>query len=929
MSNLYPEELIEAFAHRRATVFVGAGASVAAKLPNWRQLLEPLRAEVEDCPDDNFSALDVAQYFINEHKDRRLAEVLRQLLEKNASTTEIHNLIVRLPITRIYTTNFDGLLEAACKNACLSHKTVWNSSQLDVMADRVIYKLHGDLTDPRSIVLTAEQFEDYFETHDALAKIVESEMLEHAILFVGYSFTDPDIRTILRSMRRATEEFARTHFILQIAPGKAVKAELHRRGLHVIELERGSDPTSSVVAWLRELKRRVTVEPEATAQHNLPQSTRELIGRDTDLRELSVSVVNHSLTALVGPPGIGKTSLALKFGHDSARSNEQTNFEYVVWFSAREKPETHGWLNDILNAIGLTRGYPRVTQLSLDEKRKLVDILLDKSTLIILDNYDVMNEVAVRSWLKSIPTASRVLMTAGPEFQNSPVKVNVRELKPLTRNDALHLLAQLISEMDGREALQAAAPNATEAVVDAVHGNPQAMKLLLGLTLSKPTTFLEMLSTIQSFGDKVEEVFDQLFAWSWEMLSDDAERLLLVTPLFVELLAIRGAALEESTGLSSTDFERALKQVLQFGLLESAGDDRRYVIHTKTRYFALGKSTERPKFINEARERCAKHYLDFVRSIVVRPKPDVRYWNALVTEKMKLIDPELPMIRSAVDWADTHSRTDLLIDFAMLLVHYLDSRFLNQERVLYVTKAIDALSKTDRLADESLLRIDALGWTYVEESKWQQAHEQIDEGLALTARLVGSEKDDLSALAKAWKGRALIEQNSQPGEVPNIERQRDADRLISEALGELARCSPWIRLRVNMAAGDIAFKEGRHLQALQFYEAAAASANEYGGEGGGYQIDPRIGMALISLGEIEQAEMKFKSVCNLEGIRIGNLYGDYGMALVALSRADHGSAGILVAKARDELARIGASNLLWSLLSDVYSKLQARMAASN
>ena len=106
---------------------------------------------------------------------------------------------VRLPIERIYTTNFDNLLEIACNNASLTSKTIWKSSHLDSRTERLIYKLHGDLDDPEEIVITAEQFEEYLNSHDALAKIVEREMLERTILFVGYGFSDPDIRTILRT----------------------------------------------------------------------------------------------------------------------------------------------------------------------------------------------------------------------------------------------------------------------------------------------------------------------------------------------------------------------------------------------------------------------------------------------------------------------------------------------------------------------------------------------------------------------------------------------------------------------------------------------------------------------------------------------------------------------------------------------------------
>src|SRR5205085_10274094 len=133
----------------------------------------------------------------------------------------------------------------------------------------------------------------------------------------------------------------------------------------------------------------------------------------------------------------------------------------------------------------------------------------------------------------------RVLVTAGANPWNSSGKNNVQELKPLAREDALHLLSQQATELAAQDAMRAASPNAADVLVEAVGGNPQAMKLLLGLVLSKPSRFSEMASALGALKDKVEEIFDRLFTWSWEMLSDDAERLLLVAPLFVELSSIR------------------------------------------------------------------------------------------------------------------------------------------------------------------------------------------------------------------------------------------------------------------------------------------------------------------------------------------------------------------------------------------------------
>ena len=78
-----------------------------------------------------------------------------------------------------------------------------------------------------------------------------------------------------------------------------------------------------------------------------------------------------------------------------------------------------------------------------------------------------------------------------------------------------------------------------------------------------------------------------------------------------------------------------------------------------------------------------------------------------------------------------------------------------------------------------------------------------------------------------------------------------------------------------MAAGDIALKQNRSPEALRFYEEAAKSIEEYGGEGHGYQIDPRIGLAHLGVGNLEAARNRFNALRANEAIPIGKLYGRF------------------------------------------------------
>ena len=948
-----PAELVRAIVENRAVIFVGAGLSVGAGLPTWSKLVAPLKKEIEDCPED-ISPLDVAQYYQNEHGPAQLASQLaRQLDVPSGTTSEAHRLVVRLQPCRIYTTNFDNLLEAACEAEKRKHQRITNPAQLALAsADKIgLIKLHGDLEDPEKMVLTAETFEDYFSSHAILAKKFSSDLMENTVLFLGYSFTDPDMRTILRSVRKDSEGFAPRHYIVQYAPRGPVIKELERRGLKVIALADSAGAAASHLQWLQSLyaevekKRPQPKQPNRqTATHNLPERQKSLVGRTAEFKQLLSRLEVQQVVYILGSPGVGKTSLAIKAAYECAM--DYPRFEYVVWLTARNKPDQKFWLNEVLNTIANTLGFPGITQKPaerINEKLVFVNGLLeDRRVLIVLDNFETVQDHNLAKWIISVPSSSRVLITAISEHTVKPKTPQILLLKGLQEDDALTLLREYESGfVPTPEGLKQ-----RRDLIGVTLGNPQAIKLALGIAQASPDGFKNITDDLRAVGANIDQIFEFLFDSAWKLIRENAERLLLVTPLFTGLASIRREALEASTGLKREDFEEALEQVLQFGLLEPLGPKGPYLIHSKTRAYAVAQLAGRAKLETEARERCAMHYLGFVREAVIRANPNQRYWNALVTDGMKLIDPEWPIIRELMDWTQRDRRHDFLIPFVMLLVHYLDSRFLNLERMSYVLAALASLeairfqkikaisyvhgagelpTECNAVADEALLRIDAIGWTYVEESRLNGGFEEIDKGYMLATTLNTDEKVDLMTLANAWRARIRAEEKN----------SREAEELIVDALSTVEQCKPWIKLRVYMAAGDIALKNESYEDALAKYEAAAESAKAYGGEGGykgeagGYQIDPRIGMAMVNLRDrLDDAEAKFEAVGRQETIPIGHLYGDYGKALVEHKRGNVQLATELVRKAREQLKQRTNSHLLLNLLNELYGKLEIEQSSA-
>jgi hypothetical protein len=150
-----------------------------------------------------------------------------------------------------------------------------------------------------------------------------------------------------------------------------------------------------------------------------------------------------------------------------------------------------------------------------------------------------------------------------------------------------------------------------------------------------------------------------------------------------------------------------------------------------------------------------------------------------------------------------------------------------------------------------------------------------------------------------------------------------ARRNIRVALAKHAE-SPWIRARVFMAAGDLAYKEESYDRAAAFYESGVAQEDLYGGEGQQYQFSPGIGLAYLNLyksakeaGQLEDArhylasaESQFRSLAERAYVTAGKLYGQYGRALIAYIEKKSDDTREEVLRVRSDLERQGSSSLL-------------------
>ena len=267
------KDFVRDLSESNVAIFAGAGLSKSAGYVNWPELLREIADELGLSVDREHDLISLAQYHVNESKGR--AKINRKILEEfaeEAEATENHEILSRLPITTFWTTNYDKLIEEALKKGYKIVDVKFEKEQLSTTKpkrDVVVYKMHGDVDHPAKAILTKEQYEAYYKTHEHFITALSGDLISKTFLFIGFSFTDPNLDYVLSRLNIQFGENNRQHycFIRKTIRNKAEDEEIFKYNVRKQELMIGDlkrykiktllvDEYSEITEVLKEIERR-------------------------------------------------------------------------------------------------------------------------------------------------------------------------------------------------------------------------------------------------------------------------------------------------------------------------------------------------------------------------------------------------------------------------------------------------------------------------------------------------------------------------------------------------------------------------------------------------------------------------------------------------------------------------------------------------
>ncbi len=608
---------------------------------------------------------------------------------------------------------------------------------------------------------------------------------------------------------------------------------------------------------------------------NLPVQSTPLIGRERELIEAGALLREKRLLTVVGPPGAGKTRLALQLAAEAA-----DEFDNVWWVGLQEIHDAELVEPTIAQTIGA--------------KADLATYLRDRQALLLLDNVEQVLDYAPRLAELLAGSSSLKLLTTSRE----PLRLTLEQqypVPPLPEGDAVSLFG---------ERARAVRPDfaADEAVADIcrrLDGLPLAIELAAALVKLLPADALlerleQRLALLTGGARDLPERQKTLRAtieWSFELLDPQEQELMASLSVFAGGWSLEAAeavcSAELGTIASLVDKSLIRERNGRFSMLETI---REYALERLAEHDPEGESASRHSayFLTAAEERAARLAMPGLASVTanfleVDLERDVVDWFVA----------ELDNLRAALDWL--HDQPDPAPDLRLTLAcnrfwfHY---GYWTEAR----RRLEDALARAGGVAAD--LRVRAL--LAASNYSWRQGDYEDGKAFAEEARALHA-RLGLSGSLPASISLGVCEER-----LGNRER---ALELYESALSQARADGDDLASAVVLGnLANVALNERDLVSAQAHLEESIAISRRLGQQG--FTASNLIDLGFIALAErrpdaAATALRESLALCRAGEISANLLFAVEGLAAISLDRGDAVEAVRLLAATTRPRAELG------------------------
>ena len=598
----------------------------------------------------------------------------------------------------------------------------------------------------------------------------------------------------------------------------------------------------------------------------LPHDIAAFTARDGELAELDAMAGGDGgtvrLYSVIGPPGVGKTALAVHWAHRvKSRFTDGQLYANLRGFGSESGPAQPGSvLDDFLRSLDIPAD--RVPTTVEGKSGLFRSLLVDRRMLVLLDN--VRSADQLRPLLPGLPNC--VVVVTGRNAMSGVVAedgAKTVSLRPFSQTNGVAMLkSTLRTTRSGDE------DETLSKLVDLCGGLPLALSIVSQRVLSEPFVSLnEFADELVEERSRLEELVVEeeatairaVFSWSYDVLPSKTARVFRLLGLHAGPYFDTATAAALS-GLTQAQVKRPLSTLGRAHLLDRVGRDR-YQFHDLTRLYAADRA-ETDSDVAERREavrRAADRYLGTVQMA----SKLIAAWRPVLVDRacpgfpdygsaLSWLDSERPNLFAAIRQAALYEFPDIAWKLVAVMWPYFDLRKPWDDWWDLLTVGLVCAQRSADDFGVGLILLD-LGGVRRDQGDFVAAVELFDRALAVFEGLRSSwgTAYSLHRLGDAYRDLQDHDQALEFSHRALVAWRDSGDDRVGEA---------WTLRNLGLLYRDL----NRFAEALDYFERAGVLFEELGDLRGSGSVLRNEGVVLRRIGSLEEARRRLERALTVQ-----------------------------------------------------------------